>query len=527
MLFLFALAGLFSRVCCATYNNMLVWTAAAAAAAACYLFVTKANEVIDRCERQPTLREANQCLVDQFIGHSEAQMSSEQYLYISDRISGGLCRARCNVLVFGVGGDSSLWISANRDGRTVFIEEDETWAERARQRSPSIKVYTYTYRTTLARLDEEINDVDAQFYDFLPPALASLQWNVILIDAPTGYVVTSPGRLQPVWFAAKHAASITTEQGRDIDIFLHDANRHAEQRMGREFFSFPFQTHPLLISSPNREQTLAHWKLRSDRNSFVQQLARAPGQHGFVVMSLLTKHANNTEQRCAEEMHRHNVASVQAAGIAPKDIVFVGINSDNDGVTAVPAGNYFSEQFAAASLLKTRAVLAAMRFGFAVLLLDIDTLLISENFDAALLKPRGRQSFVFQQELESECKFSLNSGAYLAQPCSQSARLLGSVIETAKQKRVTEQNAWLMLLADTYNPLIESLCRNDSTLDFTFTDDRYSLAFLSGKQYINGYWLQRLTKSQVMNTAHLVHFNFVVGACTKLSWMKYWMSQEV
>ena len=44
---------------------------------------------------------------------------------------------QANVLVWGLGGDSGLWMNANRRGRTVFLENLVPWIDTVQHRIPS------------------------------------------------------------------------------------------------------------------------------------------------------------------------------------------------------------------------------------------------------------------------------------------------------------------------------------------------------------------------------------------------------
>lgn len=41
-------------------------------------------------------------------------------------------KSPCNFLVFGLGHDSLMWTALNHGGRTVFLEEDQSWIDQSR-----------------------------------------------------------------------------------------------------------------------------------------------------------------------------------------------------------------------------------------------------------------------------------------------------------------------------------------------------------------------------------------------------------
>jgi hypothetical protein len=61
-------------------------------------------------------------------------MSVEQYSYLAMLMDE---QPQANVLVWGLGGDSGLWMNANRRGRTVFLENLVPWIDAVKHRIPS------------------------------------------------------------------------------------------------------------------------------------------------------------------------------------------------------------------------------------------------------------------------------------------------------------------------------------------------------------------------------------------------------
>jgi Polysaccharide biosynthesis len=85
-------------------------------------------------------------LVAEFF-NPEAQMTLGQSVVLSSiiRASGD----SPNVLVFGCGNDSLLWMKCNFQGHTLFIEDNRKWAKIAKQNAPAmnIEVADYAGRT--------------------------------------------------------------------------------------------------------------------------------------------------------------------------------------------------------------------------------------------------------------------------------------------------------------------------------------------------------------------------------------------
>lgn len=60
-------------------------------------------------------------------------------------------KAPCNFLVFGLGHDSLMWTALNHGGRTIFLEEDNSWIEQIKQKLPSLESYHVVYDTKVLR----------------------------------------------------------------------------------------------------------------------------------------------------------------------------------------------------------------------------------------------------------------------------------------------------------------------------------------------------------------------------------------
>ncbi len=149
------------------------------------------------------------------------QLNQEEYLFVAKTLSR---RSPCDLLVFGVGRDSSLWIDINEGGRSTFLESDSGWIERVRSECPPIDVRLVHYGTkrrdwkTLLQADPRKLRMD------LPPDIAASSWDIIFVDAPPGYRDTHPGRMQSICTAARLA-----HQHPPADVLVHDCNRTVER----------------------------------------------------------------------------------------------------------------------------------------------------------------------------------------------------------------------------------------------------------------------------------------------------------
>ncbi|KAL8540965.1 hypothetical protein ACS0TY_002296 [Phlomoides rotata] len=154
----------------------------------------------------------------------------------------------CNFLVFGLGHDSLMWHSLNHAGRTVFLEEDGAWIHQISRRFPMLESYHVSYHSKVNQANDlmrvgkgpECTAVSDPRYSMCQLALKSLpsvvyetRWNVIMVDAPTGYYEEAPGRMTAIYTAGMMARN--GGGGGETHVFVHDVNREVEDKFSREF----------------------------------------------------------------------------------------------------------------------------------------------------------------------------------------------------------------------------------------------------------------------------------------------------
>ncbi|RCV35873.1 hypothetical protein SETIT_7G274700v2 [Setaria italica] len=161
-------------------------------------------------------------------------------------------RAPCNFLVFGLGFDSPMWAALNHGGRTVFLEEDASWIANVRSKHPALESYHVTYDTVLTESDAllELRDHPACVAQpdlasaaeascrlalkGLPPVFHDLQWDLIMVDAPTGWTPEAPGRMGAIYTAGMAARARRPGEGA-TDVFVHDVDRPVEDAFSKAF----------------------------------------------------------------------------------------------------------------------------------------------------------------------------------------------------------------------------------------------------------------------------------------------------
>ncbi|MBK8265468.1 MAG: hypothetical protein IPK80_29590 [Nannocystis sp.] len=175
---------------------------------------------------QAPLEPAIEAQLAALVASNPGQGSIEEYRAIWSVIA---ARCPCDLLVFGVGRDSALWLAANAGGRTVFIEHEAEWIAETRRRLPTATIAAVRY-TTRARWWRWYLLRPARLWlRDLPPEVAERRWQVIFVDSPQGYRPSTPGRMMSIFSAARLAAP-------GADVLVHDTDRTIERRYGDRFF---------------------------------------------------------------------------------------------------------------------------------------------------------------------------------------------------------------------------------------------------------------------------------------------------
>ncbi|XP_042419199.1 glucuronoxylan 4-O-methyltransferase 2-like [Zingiber officinale] len=158
-------------------------------------------------------------------------------------------RSPCNFLVFGLGHDSLMWSALNHGGRTVFLEEDEKWIETVRRSLPAtVEVQLVVYDTQVSEAgqllelrrqrlctavgDPRLSKCPRLALRELPAVVYEVEWDVIMVDAPTGYHARAPGRMSAIYTAGM--AARWREKG-ETDVMVHDVDRSVEDEFSKAF----------------------------------------------------------------------------------------------------------------------------------------------------------------------------------------------------------------------------------------------------------------------------------------------------
>ncbi len=158
----------------------------------------------------------------------------------------------CNFLVFGLGNDSLFWSGLNRDGVTVFIEDNKDWFEKITGRSKAIKAFRIHYDTQRKDWRTFLEDTSL-LNTTLPDNVEKEKWDIILVDGPSGWKDHQPGRMKSIFLASRLI-------GKSGDIFVHDCDREVEDAFCGKFLG----KDNLQMENRSRLGFLRHYRMVND-----------------------------------------------------------------------------------------------------------------------------------------------------------------------------------------------------------------------------------------------------------------------
>ena len=146
---------------------------------------------------------------------NKGQGKSDEYEYIASLLSD---LSPCNLLVFGLGNDSGLWLDINTKGKTIFIEHESNWVAHCNKMFPDIDVFIPKY-TTKRKQWKTFLDKPEKLAISLPDRIKDCCWDIIYIDGPQGGNDNRPGRMQSIYSASKLKYK---------NVLAHDCDRKVE-----------------------------------------------------------------------------------------------------------------------------------------------------------------------------------------------------------------------------------------------------------------------------------------------------------
>ncbi|MGB0542458.1 MAG: hypothetical protein ACPGPI_01990 [Longimicrobiales bacterium] len=160
------------------------------------------------------------------VENNPGQASAAEYMLVHGVIA---TQAPCNLLVFGVGRDSSLWVDTNKGGHTVFVEDIKMWADYARNHVDGITVIDVRY-WTIRIMWSFLRFIPSLLHmRSLPVDILETEWDVILVDGPRGTRWYRRGRMMSIY-----TASVLAKRSRG-KVFVHDCHRSTEAECSDAF----------------------------------------------------------------------------------------------------------------------------------------------------------------------------------------------------------------------------------------------------------------------------------------------------
>jgi hypothetical protein len=129
-------------------------------------------------------------------------------------------KQKTNLLVFGTGNDTLLWKNANIYGHTLFVEHDFSWFEKISIDFPEDIMY-HKYSNISVKSSKSMTLEDLKKF-IVPFQLREYVWDIIIIDGPTGYDDSCPGRALPIYWS-------TLIRHGDTIVYIDDCNREVEK----------------------------------------------------------------------------------------------------------------------------------------------------------------------------------------------------------------------------------------------------------------------------------------------------------
>ena len=169
-------------------------------------------------------RDDIQSLVEQ----NPNQMSFDEYVYIYELIKS---KSGCNLLIFGLGRDSELWLNVNKNGKTIFLEDNTEWINtiniQMKNLNKEIDIRHIRYSNLGYDADRLLTEYESGQNNLnldLTNDILDTNWDIIIVDAPAGYGDDVPCRMKSIY------ESYNLSNGKvDVEIIVHDAQRRIEK----------------------------------------------------------------------------------------------------------------------------------------------------------------------------------------------------------------------------------------------------------------------------------------------------------
>ncbi|PSS00145.1 Glucuronoxylan 4-O-methyltransferase [Actinidia chinensis var. chinensis] len=234
----------------------------------------------DHMSSTPTCTKISSSLAEAMVHYATSNITPQQtYKEISVSLRVLERKSPCNFLVFGLGRDSLMWTALNHGGRTVFLEEDKAWIHQIRQQFPTLESYHVLYNHTKVSDADELMEVGMReecmvvgdpreskcglALKGLPKVVYETEWDLIMVDAPTGYYDGAPGRMTAIYTAGLMARNRELEG--ETHVFVHDVDRSVEDHFSKAFLC---QAYVIQQEGRIRHFTIPTHRTRQPRPAF-------------------------------------------------------------------------------------------------------------------------------------------------------------------------------------------------------------------------------------------------------------------
>lgn len=161
-------------------------------------------------------------VIQELVKNNPCQLSVTEYSLIAEVL---FKKSPCNMLVFGVGNDSEMWIDLNKGGMTFFVEDNANWLQDIHNKIPHINACVFTYGTQRYQWKDLIKTNFSHLLHMnLPQIVLETKWDIIFVDGPAGYSDVTPGRMKSIYMASY----LSHQNNNNTDVFVHDADREVE-----------------------------------------------------------------------------------------------------------------------------------------------------------------------------------------------------------------------------------------------------------------------------------------------------------
>ncbi|KAJ1398086.1 Polysaccharide biosynthesis domain [Sesbania bispinosa] len=195
-------------------------------------------------------------------------LSEKEFKVLSDLIA---LKSPCNLLIFGFQPQYLILSSMNAAGNTIFLEDDHDKINKVRINSNTTQIHKVEYNMPAKAAYKLLkharqNPACAPNPRFLqkskcklalknlPAQVYEKNWDVMVVDGPSGDSPESPGRMEPIY-----TSSVLARIGNTSDVIVHDVDRMIEK-----WFSWEFLCDENLLYSKGK---LWHFRIKGHSNS--------------------------------------------------------------------------------------------------------------------------------------------------------------------------------------------------------------------------------------------------------------------